>query len=177
MRKKLSPQRRPSRRRGGRRGRREKKPVKGKPGPETLCTPKLVRSLSAKILRGRSIEAACGAVGIDAKSLRDWEEKADAGTEPYASILPTLKRALAEAKGVAEERVYAGEGGWQSSARWLESIKPEIWRRTERRELEGGAKPINVNVNLASEMLAQGKELLGKVLAAALKPGVPGVPA
>jgi len=36
-------------------------------------------------------------------------------------------------------------------------------------------EPINVNVNLASEMLAQGKELMGKVLAAALKPGVPGV--
>jgi len=43
-----------------------------KPGPKTLCTPKMVRALSAEIKRGASIEAACGAVGIAKSTLGTW---------------------------------------------------------------------------------------------------------
>ena len=168
MGKKLSPQRRKGRRgkKGGRA--RGKKPDKGRPGPETLCTEKVCRSLATEIKKGSSIKAACGARGIEPKSLRDWRAKAEQGVEPYASIFPPLKKALASAMSRAEQRVYAGRKGWQSSARWLESMKPKPWRRTEQVKHGGGGEPIPVNVNLASE-------LLGKVLEAALKPGVPGV--
>ena len=46
-----------------------------------------------------------------------------------------LKRARYEAIANAEQRVYSGESGWQAAAKWLESIYPEQWRRTQRREI------------------------------------------
>jgi len=139
-----------------------------KPGPKTLCTPKMVRALSAEIKRGASIKAACGAAGIDSKSLRDWRANAEKGIEPYASIFPPLKKALSAAVGQAEMRVYAGKMGWQASARWLESISPNPWRRTDRREVHDGVQPIPVDMNL-------GAELLRKMIGFAGKPGVPGL--
>ena len=48
---------------------------------------------------------------------------------------PPLKRTRAEAIVKAERRVFEGMGRWQSSARWLESMDPDTWRRTERREI------------------------------------------
>jgi len=140
----------------------------GKPGPKTLCTPAMVRLLAKGIQAGASLEAACGAAGIDAKSLRDWRENAEKGIEPYASILPPLKKAMACAVGQAETRVFAGKMGWQASARWLESMKPAVWRRTEAHAIQGGDKPIKVDMDM-------GQELLRKMLAFAVKPGVPGV--
>ncbi len=54
--------------------------------------------------------------------------------EPYAAILPPLKKAIAVAVREAEKRVFRGDLQWQSSARWLESMRPARWRRTKRRE-------------------------------------------
>ena len=50
-----------------------------------------------------------------------------------------LKRARHEAIGNAEQRVYEGKTGWQAAARWLESIYPKQWRRTQRREISSQA--------------------------------------
>jgi len=118
-------------------GRKKRRPREGdgKPGPKTLCTPAMVRQLAGNIERGMSLEAACGAEGISDGTLRHWRAKAEEGVEPYASILAPLKRSMAGAVGQAETRVFAGRMGWQASARWLESMKPDIWRRTERREV------------------------------------------
>ena len=142
--------------------------MKKKPGPKTLCTPKMVRALSAEIERGASIESACGAVGIDRSTLTKWLQKAEEKVEPYLTTVTPLKRALATAVRHAEQRIFAGEQRWESSARWLESMRPDPWRRTERHEHEGGGKPIPVDMNL-------GTELLQKIIAAAQKPGVPGI--
>jgi hypothetical protein len=54
------------------------------------------------------------------------------GEEPWASYRRIMLEAIGDAIGAAEERVARGPLQWQSSARWLESIAPDVWRiRTE----------------------------------------------
>ena len=101
----------------------------------TKCTPELIANLCQEIESGASIGAACGAVGISRRRLRVWKAKARRGLEPYRQRVRSLKRAFLTATRKAEQRVYAGKGTWQSLARWLESMEPEVWRRTERREI------------------------------------------
>ena len=61
-----------------------------------------------------------------------------------------LKRARYEAIGNAEQRAYSGESGWQAAARWLESIYPEQWQRSRRREISS-----QVDVRIAWPDLAR----------------------
>jgi len=99
------------------------------------CTPEIVAEICRLVLGGASMKNAAGSVGITPTTLRRWQAWQREGKEPYASLCTPLKRARAEAIVTAEHRVYAGKVGWQSSARWLESIEPQTWRRTERREI------------------------------------------
>ena len=140
-----------------------------KPGPKARCKPELVLAIAAEIEQGASIEAACGAVGIAKSTLGTWRRKADEGVEPYVAILTPLKRALHVAVLTAARQVYAGRTGWQASARWLESMKPDPWRRTEGRELAGAeGKPIEVDIHL-------GEKLMREAIEAGKLPGVPGL--
>jgi len=100
------------------------------------CTPKLVAKLADDIREGASLKNAAEAVGISERQLRHWRTWADEGKEPYASLVPVLKKAIGEAKAKAERRIARGELRWESSARWLESIDPDQWRRTERRQVD-----------------------------------------
>lgn len=106
-----------------------------KPGPATLCEPKSVAAVAKHIEEGASLSAACGAEGVNHSTLDGWRKKAANGIEPYATIIKPLKRAIAIAVATAEKRVYRGGQFWQSSARWLESMRPGRWRRTEKREV------------------------------------------
>jgi len=95
-----------------------------------------VTRLAARIVQGVSLHTACECEGITQRTLSNWGRWHAEGREPYASLFPVLKRAKAQARATAEKRVFAGELQWQSSARWLESIDPDTWRRTERREVD-----------------------------------------
>lgn len=106
-----------------------------KPGPATLCEPKTVAAVAQHVEEGASLSAACGAEGVNHSTLDGWRKKAKDGVEPYATIVKPLKRAIAIAVCSAEKRVFGGQGQWQSSARWLESMRPGRWRRTEKREI------------------------------------------
>jgi len=132
------------------------------------CSAKLVAEIGRKIVAGASMKSAAGSVGIDYSTLKRWQAWEREGKEPFAALCAPLKKARAEAIMKAEQRVYAGKMGWQAAARWLESISPNPWRRTERREVHGGVQPIPVDMNL-------GAELLRKMIGFAGKPGVPGL--
>jgi len=99
------------------------------------CTPEIVAAICRHVLAGASMRSAAGSVGITYTTLKRWQAWQREGKEPYASLCAPLKRARAEAIVNAERRVYEGKAGWQASARWLESIEPRTWRRTERREI------------------------------------------
>lgn len=143
---------------------------KGKRGPATLCTPELIAAMAEHIEAGASLKATCAAEGIDRSTITKWLQKAKEGKEPYAGTVTPLKRAIAVAVREAEKRVFRGDLQWQSSARWLESMRPARWRRTKRQEttLKGGGKPIPVDVKL-------GEELLRKMIEESARPGVPGL--
>jgi len=133
------------------------------------CTPEIVAAICRHVLGGASMRSAAGSVGIDYSTLKRWQAWEREGKEPFAALCAPLKKARSEAIVKAEQRVYEGKMGWQAAARWLESISPNPWRRTERREeAGGGGPPVEVDVNL-------GAELLRKVIAASAKPGVPGL--
>ena len=102
----------------------------------TKCTPETIAKIGEMVSKGSSLRNAAGACGIGKRTLLLWREKAKKGIVPYKDIMRPLKRALAEARGMAEQRVYSGKGTWQSSARWLESLSPALWRRTERQIVE-----------------------------------------
>ena len=99
------------------------------------CNPKIVAKIGEMVSGGASLRNAAGSVGIGNRTLQYWNQQAKKGVEPYKTLLRPLKKALCEAKARAEQRVYSGKGTWQSSARWLESLAPDLWRRTERREV------------------------------------------
>ncbi|MEA3367713.1 MAG: hypothetical protein U9R68_06325, partial [Planctomycetota bacterium] len=109
---------------------------KRKGGRPTKCTPKLIDTLVQELTAGASLSAACRAAGITPETRRQWEKRAEAGQEPYAGFLGPLKKAEGQAVAEAEKRVKAGKPGWQGSARWLESMKPDVWRRTDKHELQ-----------------------------------------
>ena len=99
------------------------------------CTPEIVAAICQHVLAGASMRSAAGSVGIDYSTLKRWLAWQREGKEPYARLCAPLKKARAEAIVKAERRVFEGMGRWQSSARWLESMDPDTWRRTERREI------------------------------------------
>jgi hypothetical protein len=105
-------------------------PRTGRTGRPTKCTAALVARLCKAIREGSSLESACGVVGITSRRLRKWRELARQKVSPYTEFRPALKKAIAAAVGSAEAKVYAGKRGWQSSARWLESMYPKRWLRT-----------------------------------------------
>jgi len=133
------------------------------------CSAELVAEISREIVAGASMRSAAGSVGIDYSTLKRWQAWEREGREPFAALCAPLKKARAEAIGKAEQRLYAGKVGWQASARWLESMDPKQWRRSERQELTHRQPVIPaVDVNL-------GADLLRKMIEASDKPGVPGL--
>ena len=97
--------------------------------------PELAEAIGEKVIAGWSLAAAAEAMGVNRTAIYNWLDKGTDGREPYAAFADTLKRALAEARGKAEENIYRRVDQWQASARWLESMDPKTWRRTERREV------------------------------------------
>lgn len=97
--------------------------------------PELAAAIGEKVIAGWSLAAAAEALGVNRTAIYDWLNKGTDGREPYATFAVNLKRALAEARGKAEENIYRRVDQWQASARWLESMDPKTWRRTERREV------------------------------------------
>ena len=109
--------------------------AKTKTGRPTICNPEIVAEICRHVLNGVSMKTAAGSVGIDYSTLKRWRAWQREGKEPFAALCAPLKVAVAQARGKAEGRVYAGKAGWQASARWLESMDANLWRRTERREI------------------------------------------
>ena len=97
--------------------------------------PELATAIGEKVIAGWSLAAAAEALGVNRTAIYDWLDKGKDGREPYATFADNLKKALAEARGKAEENIYRRVEQWQASARWLESMDPQTWRRTERREV------------------------------------------
>jgi len=107
-------------------------------GRPTRCNDALAKAIGRRVRGGVSLQTACDCERVNAQSVYEWFHKGTglAAREPYQSFTASLKRDLADARATAEERVFAGELQWQSSARWLESMDPATWRRTERREVD-----------------------------------------
>ena len=117
---------------------RKKPNAKAKGGRPTDCDPKVAAQIGDLMRQGVSFTTACDVVGAPNQRVYEWRRKgeADDATEPYRTFAGILKKGRADAIAAAEKRVFAGQGQWQSSARWLESMAPDTWRRTERREVD-----------------------------------------
>lgn len=103
---------------------------------DTKCTPEIVAEIARRVVAGASLKSAAGSVEIDYSTLKRWRVWQREGKEPFATVCAPLKRALAEARGKAEENIYGRVANWQASARWLESMDAKQWRRTERQIVE-----------------------------------------
>jgi len=99
--------------------------------------PELAEALGEKVMRGWSIASAAESLGVHRTTIYQWLAKGEGpeAGEPYKGFADSLKKALGAARGRAEETIYRRAEAWQAAARWLESMDPKTWRRTERREI------------------------------------------
>ena len=104
-------------------------------GRPTKCTPELVQTLADEIRLGVSLHTACECVGISQQTLSNWQHWHSEGKEPYATLFGVLKAAKGFSRAKAEKRIMEGPLRWESSARWLESMDPDAWRRRETRDV------------------------------------------
>ena len=106
-----------------------------KHGPDDI-TPELWKELIESILRGANRKQACMAVGISARTLKDWEQKASADE---AKSIQSARRAFIYALKIAEAHwqnycVYQiddlarkGKGTWTGFMTMLERRNYPVW--------------------------------------------------
>jgi transcriptional regulator with XRE-family HTH domain len=104
-------------------GRRRGRP-KGRP---LIERPEVLDPILDLLRRGHSKRKACVAGGVTEKTLAQWEQKGEAGVEPYASHLAEIHMALAEGAIELERRIIMGEPGWQGAAWLLERTRRETY--------------------------------------------------
>lgn len=105
------------------RGRRPGRP-KGRP---LIERPEVLDPILDLLRRGHSKRKACVAGGVTEKTLALWEQKGEAGVEPYASHLDEIQMAQAEGAIELERRIIMGEPGWQGAAWLLERTRRETY--------------------------------------------------
>lgn len=100
----------------------------------SLLTPQLADELVQLLQAGNYVAVACRAVGISAKTFRDWMKRgatSAAKNAPYRELRERVDRARAqgESRHVAVVTKAAIAGSWQASAWLLEREYPERWGR------------------------------------------------
>lgn len=105
-------------------------------GRPTSLTPEVAAAILDAIRAGNFRETACKAARIAMQTLRNWEQRAEAGEEPYASFVVDMHEAEAEAEKtlLGEIRTalpaIVGETGptpWQARAWVMERRWPKRW--------------------------------------------------
>lgn len=100
-------------------------------------TPAIAAKLVELISAGMSRERACRAIGVGARTLRDWLTRERRGDATYGNDLgERLQQAEAKAEGDALDQIRAAarDGAWQAAAWYLERRYPDRYGRREPRE-------------------------------------------
>jgi hypothetical protein len=118
--------------------------------PASKLTPARTRKIIALISEGSTIEVACAACGISARTYRRWAATPnDASTDNrYAAFAAAaeIARAEAEAKAVRMIRT-SGREDWRAWAWYLERSHPDRWGRQTKTELSGpGGRPLMISL-------------------------------
>ncbi len=100
-------------------------------------TPAVAAKLVELISAGMSRERACRAIGVGARTLRDWLTRERRGDATYGGDLgERLRQAEAKAEGDALDQIRAAarDGAWQAAAWYLERRYPDRYGRREPRD-------------------------------------------
>jgi hypothetical protein len=95
-------------------------------GRKRLLTPDLVTELVANLAAHGSLETACAATGISARSVRRWRAE---GRREFDGLSAEARLALEldRASGARTNSRRHGDDAWRNAARWLEQLYPERW--------------------------------------------------
>ncbi len=96
-------------------------------GRPTSLTPDVQAIVVEAIGRGLYRETAAQLAGVVRKTLWNWEQRGEAGEEPYAEFFHAIKKAEAQAESDVIDGVRAGCEGWQSKAWIAERRWPSRW--------------------------------------------------
>jgi len=105
-------------------------------GRPTLLTPKLSADVVAYVRKGIARRTAAAACGISKNLIKNWEDRGDAGEEPYASFAVALQEAAALFVVDTHEAIRGAQGAivgergadpWQAHAWLLERRDPESY--------------------------------------------------
>jgi hypothetical protein len=96
-------------------------------GRPTSLTPEVQATIVEAIGKGLYRETAAQLAGVTYRTLRNWEERGDAGEAPYAEFFQLLKKAEAAAECDIIAGVRMGCEGWQSKAWIAERRWPSRW--------------------------------------------------
>lgn len=92
-------------------------------GPPTKCTPELIVKFAAAYARCGRVEDAAAACGIHVATLRNWLKSAEAGREPYRSMLAKAK----EQESIAVIEVMdwlRSHAEVRARVAWLDRVRP-----------------------------------------------------
>ncbi len=102
---------------------------------KTSLTPQVQKTIVEAIGRAMYREVACQLAGITRQTLWNWEQRGEAGEEPYASFLAELRKSEAEAEDFLVAQIREGASNWQSKAWIAERRWPKRWAQRVRQNV------------------------------------------
>jgi len=108
-------------------------------GRPTKLTPELQQQICNLLAMGNYVAHVCEMVGISERTFYYWQERGEAGEEPFSQFLQAVKKAQAQAvaRAVAGIQRAGLDGSWQALAWFLERRYPDMWGRRDRVEHSG----------------------------------------
>jgi transposase len=112
-------------------------------GRPISLTPEVQAVIIAAIQKGNYRRTAAAKAGVCERTLYNWEERGEAGEEPFREFLQALKTAEAKAEAMLLEEIRTAQGAipgpggrgpdlWQSKAWILERRWPKRWAQRVR---------------------------------------------
>jgi transposase len=115
-------------------------------GRPTKLNDEVKDKLVAAIAQGNYYEAACGYVGIDYRTFRNWMTEGEQATDGiYFQFFHAIKKAEAHAElKMVQEWQKHTPNNWQAIATFMERRYPDRWGRKDRTQVEhSGGVTIN----------------------------------
>lgn len=104
-------------------------------GRPSKLTPILITDIYDDVIQGATPNNACRKHGVSPQLKDQWLTKGEDNPDSLeGDFYEAMEQATGHALTRAEQLVYAGVGGWQASARWLETASKDWVRKQEVRE-------------------------------------------
>lgn len=131
-------------------------------GRPTSLTPEVRAIVVEAIGRGLYRETAAQLAGVCRKTLWNWEQRGEAGEEPFAGFFHAIKKAEAQAESDVIDGVRLGLDGWQSKAWIAERRWPHRWSGRVRITVSDHVDALTAKLRSKPELHQQVVDVLGE---------------